>query len=109
MDKPCQVYGNFHNGNHGMKCGTLGLYRSLPPLNRTPYIKTWGTLNPGFSVYHTVSEAERKTVQCMVDSSEKGNADIIKSDSGRVQNRVHVEAASTSLRQPLSALPGSGI
>ena len=41
---------------------------------------------PGFSVYHTVSEAERKTVQCMVDSSEKGNADIIKSDSGRVLN-----------------------
>ena len=35
------------------------------PLNRTRYIKTWGTLNPGFSVYHTVSEAERKTVQCM--------------------------------------------
>lgn len=28
MDKSCQVYGNFHNGNHGMKCGTPGLYRS---------------------------------------------------------------------------------
>ena len=37
-------------------------------------------------MYHTVSKAERKTVQCMVDSSEKGNADIIKSDSGRVLN-----------------------
>ena len=34
----------------------------------------------------------------MVDSSEKGNADIIKSDSGRVQNRVHVETALISLR-----------
>ena len=28
MDKSCQVYGNFHTGNHGMKCGTPGLYRS---------------------------------------------------------------------------------
>lgn len=27
----------------------------------------------------------------------------------RAQNRVHVETASISLRQPLSALPGSGI
>lgn len=29
MDKSCQVYGNFHTGNHGTNCGTLGLYRSL--------------------------------------------------------------------------------
>ena len=35
------------------------------PLDRTRYIKTWGMLNPGFSVCHTVSEAECKTVQCM--------------------------------------------
>ena len=28
MDKSRQVYGDFHTGNHGMKCGTPGLYRS---------------------------------------------------------------------------------
>ena len=37
-------------------------------------IKTWGTYAPGFSVYHTVSEAERKTVQCMDSGGSRRNA-----------------------------------
>ena len=120
MDKSCRVYGNFYTGNHGMIAGRRA-YIAVQNGRWIVFKRARGTKREEFSDGKT-AVVPRCKVRFLTYPFQRtaisGNSFTYSQKfcewhtlvfESQAQNRVHVETASISLRQPSSALPEGGI